>query len=109
MDKARGVQSWTQIPQALQSSVSIRGFAQKERLTGTQAFPLLSLIAPLGQILPQTPQLTQRSGLISWRVPLSPDMAKTGQGREQAVHPVHFSPITYAESFAAIRLALLWK
>jgi hypothetical protein len=81
------------MPQALQSFPSIRGFDQRDLLTGSQIFPLLPVIALLGHIRPQTPHATQRRGLISCGFPLSPVMAKTGQQRLHAVQPVHASPI----------------
>jgi len=93
MLRARGVQSCTQIPQALQTFASIWGSGQRGRRSGVQSFPPPSLMALLGQILPQTPHSTQRRALISWRFNFSPDMAKTGQNRVQASQPVQFPPI----------------
>jgi len=53
----------------------------------------VSTTAPLGQVLPHTPQETQRISIIRWCSPLSPVMAKTGQSLAQAVQPIQASVI----------------
>jgi hypothetical protein len=82
----------TQIPQALQSSVSIEGFFQLLRGTLLQGFPCPSKTAFLGQTRPQTPQETQRLILISYRCFGSPVIARTGQIFAQAEQPIQ-SPV----------------
>jgi hypothetical protein len=93
MLKAAGIQSLTQIPQALQSSPSITGLGQSERFTWAQICPDASWIAALGQTRPQTPHSTQRFSFIECRAFISPEMANTGQLRAQAVQPIQASVI----------------
>jgi len=81
------------MPQALHMLSSTQGFGQIGRFSWVHIFPLVSLMAALGQTLPQTPHATQRRALISWHFPRSPVMAKTWQTRTQAVQPVHASLI----------------
>jgi len=92
---APGVQSFTQIWQALHISLSMIGFGHSLRFTGEHSFPALSVIAPFMQILPQTPHSTQRFSLMEWRAFLSPLIAKTGQFFAQAVQPVQASLMLY--------------
>jgi hypothetical protein len=88
---APGVQSFTQIWQALHISLFITGFGHSPRFTGAQTFPALSTMAPFAQILPHAPHSTQRFSLIEWQEFLSPLMAKTGQFFTHAVQPAHTS------------------
>ena len=91
MRRAAGVQSVTQIEQALHSSVFMAGFGHWERFTGTRTFPAPSVTAFLGHTRPQTPQATQREGLMTCSRPRSPEMANTGQFLAQAVQPIQSS------------------
>jgi hypothetical protein len=59
-------------------------------------------MAPLGHTMPQTPHSAQRMGLISWRIPFLPVMAKTGQSLEHTVQPVQLSLILYAVLLPAV-------
>jgi hypothetical protein len=84
---ALGVQSFTQIWQALHISLLMTGLGHSLRFTGEHTFPALSKIAPFMQILPQTPHSTQRFSLMECCAFLSPLIAKTGQFFAQAVQP----------------------
>lgn len=82
--------------QALHSAPSITGRGRSFTGTRRQTSPAAFLTAPTGQLMPQTPQSTQRRAFISCRAFGAPLIACTGQARAQAVQPMQFSPITCA-------------
>jgi hypothetical protein len=96
MRSAPALQNVTQMEQALHRSLSTTGLGHSFFLTAAQGLPPASVMAPAGHIRPQTPHSTQRFPLMTCRVFRSPEMAKTGHEREQAVQPIHFSVIVYA-------------
>jgi len=92
---APGVQSLTQIEQALQAFAFIAGFGHSARFMGAHFFPAPSTTAPLAQTLPQTPQPTQRFSFTICRESFDPETANTGQSFAQTVQPVQTSLMLY--------------
>jgi hypothetical protein len=96
MARAFAEQKAAQIWQALHSAASITGFFLSFCGTRRQTAPEASCTAPTGQLMPQTPQSTQRRAFIACRCFIAPSIACTGQDLAQAPQPMQFSPIQCA-------------
>lgn len=88
----KAAHSW----QALHSAVSMTGFFLSFCGTRRQTAPEASCTAPAGQLIPQTPQSTQRRAFIACRCFNAPSIACTGHALAQAPQPMQFSPIQCA-------------
>lgn len=91
--QAKG-QMLTQNSHPEQRMGSTTGFGQSDRrgMRGGKT-PRGSLMAVAGQTRVHTPQSMHSPGSIRWRSFLSPEIARVGHTRAQAVHPMHFSVI----------------
>ena len=77
--------------------------------TRRQTAPEASCTAPTGQLMPQTPQSTQRRAFMTCRDFGAPSMAWTGQARAQEAQPMQFSPIVWAMSQSPLLFAYHFK
>ena len=109
MARAFAAQKNTHSWQALHSAPSITGLGRSFGGTRRQTSPAAFFTAPTGQLMPQTPQSTQRRAFMTCRDFGAPPMAWTGQARAQEAQPMQFSPIVWAMSQSPLLFAYHFK
>lgn len=109
MARAFAAQKYTHSWQALHSAWSMTGRGRSFGGTRRQTSPAAFFTAPTGQLMPQTPQSTQRRAFMTCRDFGAPPMAWTGQARAQEVQPMQFSPIVWAMSQSPLLFAYHFK